>query len=273
MLLLALVIPTDCEAVERTAYLFRHDDQSLVSVPLPVPDSGPVIPTIIESFGWTPVGSTLHPDGRILTMNADTDELVVVTPATGEIEVLCTLSVDIQSGNDLFRGIDGSLMGVFQGEFHRIDSDSGMTIYQAPVDEWIEVITTHEGQYLAWGGYRFWRVDPQTFEMTLVFEIPLTPGGGHHPWGLTSVGGNLWTGISVSGMPPVFDTRIFTLDPFTGQYGEYVEYVQLVGDEMYTAIEVIEQPSPSAIPVLQPIGLVLLVLSFMVVGVLMSSRR
>jgi hypothetical protein len=84
--LLSLACSSECEAVERTAYLFRADDRALVSVPLPAPDSGVVFPTIIGNFDWWPTGSTLLPDGRILTMNPDTDELVAVTPTTGGVE-------------------------------------------------------------------------------------------------------------------------------------------------------------------------------------------
>ena len=46
-------------------------------------------PTVIGGFSVETAGSTLQPDGRILTINADTDELVAVTPTNGEVEVLC----------------------------------------------------------------------------------------------------------------------------------------------------------------------------------------
>ncbi len=51
----------------------------------------------------------MSPDGRILTMNAGTDELVAVTLATGEFETLSVLDTDVSpDGNDLFWGVDGS---------------------------------------------------------------------------------------------------------------------------------------------------------------------
>ncbi len=265
LVLLSPICSSECEAVERTAYLFRADDRTLVSVPVPAPDSGVVFPTIIENFDWSPTGSTLTPDGRILTMNPDTDELVAVTPTTGAVEILSVLSVDISPYADLFLGIDGSLMGFFQGEIHHIDPDTGTTTLQATVDEDIEVITLHEGQYYGWGGFRFWKIDPQTFEVTLVVEYPPAWGTGMHGWGLTSVGGELWTGISIFGMPPVFDTFIDTMDPFTGQG---VSYVRLLGDEIFTALEVVEQPGPAAVPTLQRVGLLIFILTLMIVGVL-----
>ena len=276
LVLASFAYPSDCVAVERTAYLFRADDRSLVSVPLPAPNSGLFAPTIIASFDWAPIGSALHPDGRILTMNSVTDELVAVTPATGEVEVLSVLSEDIPHSADLFWGIDGSLMCMFrvptQTEFHRIDPATGAMTLQGTDGESFKVVASHEGRYYGWDGMQFWDIDPQTFDVTLIVEIPQSPYFSHIAWGLTSIAGDLWTGITYSGV--VFsDSYVYTMDPFAGQSIGWVEFVELVGDETFTALEVIEQPSPAEVSTLQPIGFLALILALVVAGVLVLWRR
>ena len=277
MLLLALVVPADCEAVERTAYLFRWDDTTYLSVPLPGPGSGYLEPTIINDLDWSPAGSTMSPDGRILTINAGTDELVAMTVGTGDIEPLSVLDTDVRPyDNDLFWGVDGSLFlytsNTGDTNFFTVDPDSGSISLQGTSSENFDTIEKHGDLYFGGADNSFWRIDPQTYEATIVHTY-----AGHYSscllWGLTSVGENLWFGMSCSSSGGPETTTIGTIDPLSGQLSEYIFLADFSYVHFYLALEVIEQPGPAEIPILEPIGLLLLVLSFMVAGVLILLRR
>jgi hypothetical protein len=105
----SLGIPSVAASFERTAYVLQDETETFVSLSFPAYGSGYSQRTPIASFGWTATGSTLLPDGRIVTLNSDADQLVAIMPETGQTEVLCTLSVDVQLGNELFWGVDGRL--------------------------------------------------------------------------------------------------------------------------------------------------------------------
>jgi len=276
--LLALVCPSDCESLERTAYLFRLDDTTYLSVPLAGPGSGYLEPTIINDFDWSPVGSTMSPDGRILTMNAGTDELVAVTLGTGEVETLSVLDADVYPyESDLFWGVDGSLFfhssNSGDTDFFTVDSSSGLMTLRGTSTEAFDTIERHGDQYFGGTHNSFWRIDSQTYEATHIRTYAGT-FSSCILWGLASVGANLWFGMSCSSSGGPDTTTIGTIDPVSGQLSEYGFLLDVSYTDSYLALEVIEQPSsPAPIPTLLPIGQVLLVLSFMVVGALMSLRR
>jgi len=277
MLLLALVIPADCGAVERTAYVFQDDEDFLLSLPIPGPGTGYVTPTVIGGFDLSTVGSARHPDGRILTINPNTDELIAVTPATGEVEILCT-SGAISTGfpSDLFWGVDGGLRycrwtGSSSTDLYRIDPGTCSLTLEATIDGFFDTIEHHQGQYFAGGGGALWTIDPQTYEITLIKEYS---GGYSHyvVWGLASVGENLWRGMGYLNGWGGISSTIDLVDPISGESDFYI-FLPEFTNARPSALEVIEQPSPAEIPVLQPIGLALFVLSLMAVGVLFLLRK
>ena len=276
MLLLALVIPADCESVERTAYVLQWDEDILLSLPIPGPGTGYVTPTVIGGFDLWTVGSARHPDGRILTINIDTDELIAVTPTTGEVEVLCTLGVDEQGFGDLFWGVDGSLMYYRAAgsptSLFRIDPGTCLMTLEATIDgHRFDTIEHHQGQYFAGGSSALWRIDPQTYDVTLIKDYSVW-AANYLVWGLASVGENLWRGMgSTNGWGGISST-IDLVDPISGESDFYI-FLPEFTNTWPLALEVIEQPSPAAIPVLQPIGLALFVLSLMVTGVLFLLRK
>lgn len=116
-----------------------------------------------------------------------------------------------------------------------------------------------------------WRIDPQTYDVTLIKDYS---GGYIHyiVWGLASVGENLWRGMGYLNGWGGISSTIDLVDPISGESDFYVFLPEFTNSRPH-ALEVIEQPSPAEIPVLQPIGLLLLVLSFMVAGVLILLRR
>lgn len=73
----------------------------------------------------------------------------------------------------------------------------------------------------------------------------------------------MWGGIS---------STIDLVDPISGESDFYI-FLPEFTNARPSALEVIEQPSPAEIPVLQPIGLALFVLSLMAVGVLFLLRK
>jgi hypothetical protein len=276
MTLLAMVIPADCESVERTAYVLQWDEDILLSLPMPGPGTGYVTPTVIGGFDLSTSGSARHPDGRILTINPNTDELIGVTPATGEVEVLCTLGVDSGVISDLFWGVDGGLRyyrgaGSPSPELYRIDPYTCSLTLEAAIDGYFDTIEHHQGQYFAGGNSALWRIDPHTFNVTLIKDYS-TNFGGYDVWGLASVGENLWRGMGYLNMWGGISSTIDLVDPISGEGDSYIFLPEFTNARPH-ALEVIEQPSPAAIPTLLPIGQVLLVLSFLVVGVLMSLRK
>lgn len=273
---LVLVIPANCEAVERTAYVLQWDEDSLLSLPLPGPGTGYVTPTVIGGFDLGTVGSARHPDGRILTINTNTDELVAVTPATGEVEVLCMLGVNAGFQSDLFWGVDGSLMYYsytgLPADLYRIDPDTCSLILEATIDGEFDTIENHQGQYFAGGLSALWKIDPQTYDVTLIKDYS-NYFTRYQVWGLASVGENLWRGMGYPNMWGGISSSIDLIDPISGEGDLYV-FLPEFSLARPQSLEVIEQPSsPAPIPTLLPIGQVLLVLSFMAVGALMSLKR
>ncbi len=226
MSLLASVIPADCEAVERTAYVFQDDEEALVSYPLPGPGTGYVPPTVIGGFDLVTAGSARHPDGRILTINTNTDELVAVTPATGEVEVLCVLGVVSGYRGDLFWGVDGSLMHYrdigSSEDFYRIDPDTCLMTLEATIEgHHFDTIELHQGQYFAGGNSALWRIDPQTYDVTLIKDYS---GGylNYIVWGLASVGENLWRGMGYPNLMGGISSTIDLVDPISGEGDFYI---------------------------------------------------
>ncbi len=275
LVLASFAYPSDCVAVERTAYVFQYDDDSLISLPLSA--SGPTFPTptVIEGFDRWTSGSTLGQDGRIFTLDIVTDELIAVTPATGDVEVLCALSVGVQPGDDLLWGVDGTLVysrqyGTLRG-FHRFDPETCLMTLLGTADAPTETVEHHQSQYYAGGGLEFSRIDPQTFDVTLIRDLQGFEGGCN-VWGLSSVGGNLWRGMTCWGGTGISESFVDLVDPITGWGDLYIRLPPFV-DTQYLALEVIEQPSPAEVSTLQPIGFLALILALMVAGVLVLWRR
>ena len=273
--IIALGAPLECSSEDRAAYLFRYDDTALVRVPLVEPPSF-VYPSIVAEYPWTPIGSTRHPDGRILTMNATTDALVAVTPTTGEVETLTILQADVGGPNDdLFWGIDGRLMYTTyeQGQtaFYSIDLGTGALTFDGSSSEVFETIEKHDDQYYGGAYASLWRIDPVTYAATLILSTP----GYQGPiwWGLASVDGNLWFGKSGWNSGGINHTTIGTIDPLTGQETFYGGVHNFFYSDQYLALEITRQSSSAPIPVLPPIGLFVFTMSLMAAGALMLMKK
>jgi hypothetical protein len=256
-------------SLERTAYVLQDEPETFVRVSIPVSGSGYAQRTPISSFDWTPTGSTILPDGRIVTLNSGNDQLVAIMPGTGQTEVLCNLSVDVQPGNELLWGIDGRLRFYRSdgglAELDLLDPDDCALTMEAAIPGYFTSIESHEGQYYAGGHGAFWRIDPQTYEVTLIKDYNGF-GGTLHIWGLASVGSNLWCGATIiSGGPDV--SQIGLIDPATGDQEVFV----LIADSYmnmspYLALQVIEQPGPPQVPAVTPVGILVLVLGLGAAG-------
>lgn len=116
-------------AIERTAYVIDAYGHMTSGV-LPT-SPGSMQLTTIADFGKHLVGSTMDSAGSLLTMFAETDELVRINPATLEYQVLHTLAIDIVEFDDLVFGPTGDLLllhgGFLSGSssLYDIDPETG----------------------------------------------------------------------------------------------------------------------------------------------------
>jgi hypothetical protein len=265
-------------AFERTAYILNDDTDSLVSVAIPAFPNPPAhgSPTTIASFGWWPTGSALLPDGRMLTLNADAYQLVAVTPENGELEVLCTMSQYAPMYySDLFWGVDGRLRlyrsyGSLAAYVDLLDPETCELTPEAEISGDFESIENHQGQYYATSGGAFFRIDPQTYEGTLI----VNNSWGPWLWGLASVGPNLWCGVWHSnGQGPGF-SDITLIDPTTGDRELFVRIFDNSFFGMpYRALQVVEQPGPPSVPAVTPAGILVLVLGLGAAGLAVLRWR
>lgn len=264
------MVATESAAIERTAIVFRNTgEMGAVSLS----GSTVVQPSPITIFDWDSVGSTMEDNGRILTMNVLTDELVTIEPSSGRQDVLSTLATDIWGySTDLAFGPSGELVlnsatpwwGL--SELFEVDPATGELTLLSGLNEQFSSFEYHDGAFYG-GNSGFWRIDPQTYEVTLI----QAGGDWCGMWGLASVGDNLWCGITCGGSP-LADTvsRIGIIDPATGDLSMSVVLTGLDYQEFPLALEVIEAEVP--IPALTPIGAIVLIIVLGVVGVAVLRR-
>ena len=86
------MVATESAAIERTAIVFRENGE-MGAVSLSA--STFVQPSPITIFDWDSAGSTMDNNGRILTMNSSTNELVAIEPSSGRQEILSIIGTDI----------------------------------------------------------------------------------------------------------------------------------------------------------------------------------
>lgn len=262
-------------AVERTAYVFGPDG-NLKNIVLP--SFNPTVPlSIITGFDDYPVGSTMDKNGRCLTMFVGSNELVSLDLETGTYDVLQTLALDISLWDDLTFGPSERLFALYTGphqfpDLYEVDLETGDLTLLAQFDHELSTIEYHQGSFFAGNGHQFWRIDPVTFEATLIREYQ-SSYSGCGVWGLHSIGDILWCGYSCGTGGPTFQhgAHIGIIDPLTGHF----EMHAWLGDiwspiEDPHTLQIIERITP--IPALSPTGVVVLVALLGLVGTL-SIRK
>jgi len=268
-------VPSLSESTDLSAYLFRLDDGSFVSVPIADP-TGYVAPLVIGEVDWLPVDTTLNTDGRVLTINPFTDELVSISPINGEIEILSSLSVDISwEGSGLFWGTDGSLKCYTENgmgtDFFDVDPNSGQLTFEGTSTEFFETIEQHDGFYYGGGFRSFWEIDPQDYSVALIREFS-GPYSGCRVWGLTSTQEDLWCGLSCWGGTGMLESSIEKIDPNTGQTERFVFVGLPLDQHAYRSLQLIDQAAASPIPSVQRIGLAILVFAIGFVGIIVLRK-
>jgi len=262
-------------AVERTAYAIDAHG-NLVSGVLPNSFWSMELTTIADYDSFL-VGSTMDSDGRMLSMFAETDELVSINLATLEYQVLHTLAVDIWQFDDLVFGPAGELLvlhGFYSGSssLFEIDTETGDLTLLAEFDQEFKTIEYHQGTYYTGNYNQFWRIDAETFEPTLIKDYS-SPYSSCGVWGLASIGSTLWCGFSCGTAGPGYDhwAMIGTIDPVTGffEQHEMLDDINSVPEDPHT-LQIIERITP--IPALRPIGVAILVMLLGLVGTLAIRR-
>jgi len=259
-------------AVERTAYVgdaYGNMNSGVISTS----SWWMQLSTILDLDNYL-VGSTMDSDGSLLTMLSETDELVRINPATLEYQVLHTLAIDVVELDDLTFGPSGELLflkgGFLSGSssLFEIDTETGGLTLLAEFDEELSTIEYHQGAYYA-GNYlsQFWRIDPVTFEATLIREDGWFSG----PWGLASIGNSLWCGYTIWGGLYSLYPFIGVIDPETGDISDRA-FLGIITTNYpyYQSLEIVERITP--IPALRPTGVVVLVVLLALVGTLAIRR-
>jgi len=266
------MVATESAAIERTAIVFRENgEMGAVSLS---GQSTFVQPSPITSFDWLPAGSTMDNNGRILTMNSSTDELVAIEPSSGRQEILSIIGTDIWPYNDDI-ALDSSGELVLNSatgwsgisELFRVDPTTGELTFLSELAQEFSSFEYHDGAFYGGTSGGFWRIDPQTYEVTLIQAGSVWCG----IWGLASVGDNLWCGITCGGSAGAdFVSSIGIIDPATGDGSWAVVLAGLDYQEFPLALEVIEAEVP--IPALTPIGATVLIIVLGMIGVAVLRR-
>lgn len=272
-------VATESAAMERTAFVVDADG-NINSGVLPA-SQGSMQLSAIAHFGNHLLGSTMASDGSLLTMVSETDELVKLDLATLEYQVLHTLAVDVVERDDLTFGPTGELLLLHGGwlspgssSLFEIDIETGDLTLLAEFDQGFITIEYHQGAYYAGTHpYQFWRIDPETFEPTLIREYDYMLNG---PWGLASIGNSLWCGFTIPasvGPPPdLFLPILGVVDPETGDISDQA-FLGIIGDNypLYQTLEIVSREVP--VPDLDPVGIVALVMLIGLVGSLAIRRH
>jgi len=267
----------DSSAIERTAYVIdAYGDMTSGVLPT---SPGSMQLTTIADYDNRLVGSTMDSDGSLLTMFAETDELVRINPATLEYQVLHTLAIDIVEFDDLVFGPTGDLLllhgGFLSGSssLYDIDTETGGLTLLAEFDKSFISIEFHQGAYYAGNfPWQFFRIDPETFEATLIREYDFLLNVA---WGLASIGDSLWCGYTLSGgggPPPHFYLPVIgVIDPETGDLTDQA-FLGPTSDNYpyHQTLEIVERVVP--IPALGPTGIVILVTLLGLAGTLAIRR-
>lgn len=266
------MVATESAAIERTAIVFRQNgEMGAVSLS---GQSTFVQPSPITSFDWLPAGSTMDNNGRILTMNSSTDELVAIEPSSGRQEILSIIGTDIWPYNDDI-ALDSSGELVLNSatgssgisELFRVDPTTGELTFLSELAQEFSSFEYHDGAFYGGTSGGFWRIDPQTYEVTLIQAGSVWCG----IWGLASVGDNLWCGVTCGGSPLAdFVSSIGIIDPATGDASWAVVLSGLDFQETPLALEVIEAEVP--IPALSRIGVTALIIVLGMIGVAVLRR-
>jgi len=265
------------QAIERTAYAIDAYG-NLVSGVLPTSSSWMHLSTIADFDNFL-VGSTMDSDGRMLSMFAETDELVSINLATLEYQVLHTLAVDIWEFDDLVSGPSGELLLILHGYYggtsslFEIDTETGGLTLLAEFDQEFTTIEYHQGAYYAGTYTQFWRIDPATFEATLIRDFNPQNSGCFDVNGLSSVESTLWVGYACGTAFPNPSTTAYigTIDPETGFLAPHA-MLDGIGSfqEIPHTLQIFERITP--IPTLSPTGVVVLVVLLGLVGIIAIRR-
>ncbi len=262
-------------AVERTAYVFGPEGH-LESIVLPSFD--PMVPlSIITDFDDYPVGSAMDENGRCLTMFSGSNELVSLDLENGNYDVLQTLALDIFPWDDLTFGPSGRLFVLYSGlqqfpVLYEVDLETGGLTLLAQFDHRLSTIEYHQGAFFAGNSHQFWRIDPVTFEATLIrdYATSYTVCG---VWGLASIGDILWCGYSCGTGPPSIQhaAHVGIIDPVSGWFEVHARLGDIWSpQEDPHTLQIIERITP--IPALRPAGVVILVMLLGMVGILAIRR-
>jgi len=265
-LVVFLAIASESVAVERYVVAFG-DDGVVIRVPLPeTPPTLPVVPVgqILDPSFYS-LGSDRDANGRILVLSPS-DRLIEYSPSTGQQTLICNLGLTLDGEMDLAFGPGDRLLLATTGTANSktlfdVDTDGCELTPLPPATEYFETMTYHQGAYYGGSG-DFVRIDPQTFETTVVRDV--NPYGNTRITGLSSDGDKLWYLLSFDTYLWTVHSRVGTIDPLTG---EMTQYVTLPGHYFYyEAFEVILQEVP--IPALNPVGIAILLIVIGAAGVL-----
>lgn len=265
-LVVLLAIASESVAVEKHVVAFR-DDGTVIRVPLPeTPQTPPpVAPAwqILDS-SFHVLGSDRDENGRILVLSP-TDQLIEYSPSTGQQTSICNLGLTLGSEMDLAFGPGDRPILATTGSAHSktlfdVDTDGCELTPLPPATEYFETMTYHQGDFYG-GSSNFVRIDPLTFETTVVRDV--NPHGNTRITGLSSDGDKLWYLLSFDTFLWTVHSSVGTIDPSTG---EMTSYMTLPGSNVsYEAFEVILQEVP--IPALNPVGIAILLIVISAAGV------
>lgn len=277
--LLILVAPLDCLATKQSIFSFRASDGWLVEVIPPDSHSGSsatVNKTPIADV-WDPIGSARNQSGRILSLTLESSgiPLVAFDPFARTVEEICEFNRPLMNTNDLTFGPSGELLWAQSGP-------TGTTLYAIDIQtcemtEWgsfpvthLRTIEFHQGAFYCTGaGAELFRVDPSTFEVTVVLPSNYYCGF----FGLSSDGSSLFHGwtCGYGANSPTYNF-VGVIDPLTGEALWSIPVQNDQFHEGYSLLEVVDQPD-RPIPMVNRAGVVLFVVLIGLAGVLVARQR
>ena len=277
--MLILVAPLDCLATNQSIFSFRASDGWLVEVIPPdgQSSSSATINRTPIAHVWDPRGSARDESGRILSLTLELSgaALVAFDPFARTVEELCEFNRPLMNTNDLTFGPSGELLWAQS-------SPTGTTLYAVDIQtceltEWgsfpvthLRTIEFHQGAFYCTGaGAELFRVDPLTFDVTVVLPSNYYCGF----YGLSSDGNSLFHGwICGYGANSPNDHWVGVTDPQTGEalWSIYVQNDQ--AHEGYSLLEVVDQPN-RPIPTVNQAGVGLLVVLIAIAAVSIVRQR
>ena len=203
-------------------------------------------------------GTAVSPDGELLALDGATDELVRIDVATGDVETLVALDIDIAPWwifeADLAIDTNGGAWIVSRGILYELDLATGVTSVVGDTGSDIGILVSHDGELYAAGLSNFLRISPDTAHAVVIATYSGTEWDCFFS-GLTSIGRTLQGLYQCWNVGAPNEPRIVTVDTADGHVDPIGVLFDLDPWQPNYAFEVIAVPTDdTAIPELSLAG-------------------